>query len=266
MMSGMFFNAIAFNQELGKWSTSRVTDLSLMFMEASVFNQEVGRWDTSQVTDMSGMFENAAAFNGDLRKWNTSRVTRMDRMFYDATAFNCDISGWNVCSARSMTDMFCRAHSFSFINLLKAKWAMLPVACGSSTRQVTAGEVNSCLSKFTPLDMCSQLGTLNSKAWHRGGPSTFLFVGALLAILFLFVCLRGYSPQALLKRRMEVGLTGGSQPLLREVELACLSVSTVQRGQYVRVVSSDEALLSACHGARLSTPCHDDARLVLKDK
>jgi surface protein len=62
-MSGMFIGAAAFNQPLGSWDVSKVTDMSGMFYQAAVFNQPLGSWDVSKVTDMSGMFNGAAAFN-----------------------------------------------------------------------------------------------------------------------------------------------------------------------------------------------------------
>ena len=66
--------------------------------EYTPFNQPIGNWDVSNVTDMSGMFENAEAFNQPIGNWDVSNVTDMRNMFYAATSFNQDISNWDVSS------------------------------------------------------------------------------------------------------------------------------------------------------------------------
>ena len=73
-----------------------VADMGWMFYDASAFNSDIGGWDTSGVADMSLMFVRASAFNSDIGGWDTSSVTDMDYMFYDADSFNRDLSGWCV--------------------------------------------------------------------------------------------------------------------------------------------------------------------------
>ena len=47
------------------------------------FNEAIGAWDTSLVTDMSSTFTDATAFNADIGDWDVSQVTVM----YRALAF-----------------------------------------------------------------------------------------------------------------------------------------------------------------------------------
>jgi surface protein len=62
-MSGMFHGASAFNQPIGVWNVSKVTDMSHMFYNAYAFNQPIGDWNVSNVTQMSFMFVDANGFN-----------------------------------------------------------------------------------------------------------------------------------------------------------------------------------------------------------
>ena len=55
-------------QILELWDVSSVTEYVLYVYNAvDHFNQDIGDWDVSSVTDMDGMFGGAQAFNQDIR-------------------------------------------------------------------------------------------------------------------------------------------------------------------------------------------------------
>ena len=68
----LFIDKSAFNEDIGYWDTSNVTDMNFMFARASAFNQNIGGWDTSNATDMNFMFNN---INQDTN-WNTKGEKR----------------------------------------------------------------------------------------------------------------------------------------------------------------------------------------------
>jgi surface protein len=97
-----------FNQPIGNWDVSRVTNMSGMFF-LSYFNQSIENWDVSNVTNMRAMFSSAAGnktpFNQPLSKWNVGKVIDMAQMF-DNSSFNQPIGNWNVGKVNFMTGMF----------------------------------------------------------------------------------------------------------------------------------------------------------------
>ena len=95
-MSGVFYNASTFNDDISKWNVSNVTNMSYMFNGASSFSGDISGWTVSQVTNMSNMFNGAAAFNANISSWNVGNVRNMIGMFDHAVAFNQNLSKWNV--------------------------------------------------------------------------------------------------------------------------------------------------------------------------
>ena len=63
-----------------------------VFQNANQFNQNIGSWDISKVTDTAAMFNGASAFNNggsdSIAKWNTSNLEIANDMFRKAASFN----------------------------------------------------------------------------------------------------------------------------------------------------------------------------------
>ena len=47
----MFYSNHRFNQDIGDWDVSSVTDFGDMFNRATAFNQNIGDWDTSNAQE-----------------------------------------------------------------------------------------------------------------------------------------------------------------------------------------------------------------------
>jgi surface protein len=99
------FNGRNFNQPIGNWDVSKVTDMSYMFNGSTSFNQSIGNWDVSKVTNMSYMFNGASSFNQPIGNWDVSKVMNMFALF-SASPFNQEIGEWNVSNVTNMSFMF----------------------------------------------------------------------------------------------------------------------------------------------------------------
>ena len=101
-----------------------------------VFNQPIGGWDVSSVTDTNRMFNGADRFNQDLGAWDVGSVTDMTAMFYEARMFNQDLGAWDVGSVTNMAEMF-NGVTLSRENYdsLLAGWSEIDMAAGESALQ-----------------------------------------------------------------------------------------------------------------------------------
>ena len=145
-MSGLFQLAMEFNSPtIGEWDVSSVKKMGRidhlgpsftshgMFEAAHAFNQDLSKWDTSHVEDMTGMFRDAVNFNHPLDAWDVSSVKKMSHsndwespkyyyikeygwesagMFSGATSFNQPLPSWNLSSLEDMGELFRDASSF----------------------------------------------------------------------------------------------------------------------------------------------------------
>jgi surface protein len=101
-MYRIFFGS-GFNQPLDSWDVSSVTNMTEMFIRTP-FNQPIGNWDVSNVTNMTQMFSNSQ-FNQPIGNWDVTSVTVMTAMFNNSL-FNQDIGNWNVRNVKDMDMMF----------------------------------------------------------------------------------------------------------------------------------------------------------------
>ena len=107
------FAQCAFNQDIGDWNTSKVTDMRMLFNGNTVFNQDISRWNTSKVKTFMRTFFQASSFNQNLNNWNTSSAETMTSMFSGATIFNGNISSWNVSKVTNFSSMFANTSNFN---------------------------------------------------------------------------------------------------------------------------------------------------------
>ncbi len=74
----MFRKATNFNQPIGNWVTSKMTNMYRMFYEASNFNQDISNWDIRNITSMSEMFTDSGLQSNNydliLEKWSSQIV------------------------------------------------------------------------------------------------------------------------------------------------------------------------------------------------
>jgi surface protein len=120
-MSFMFEQS-TFNQDIGNWDVSNVTNMNFMFAINSSFNKPIENWDVSNVTTMTAMFERSS-FNQTIGDWDVSNVTNMNFMF-SRSLFNQAIGNWNVSNVTTMNFMF----ENSFFNQNISSWCVTKIS------------------------------------------------------------------------------------------------------------------------------------------
>jgi trimeric autotransporter adhesin len=113
-MASMFYNADAFNQNIGAWNVEKVTNMSSMFQNNGGFNNsgssDINNWRPISCSNFSSMFQSATAFNQPIGNWTLPTASNiavtMSSMFNNADAFNQNIGAWNVEKVTNMSGMF----------------------------------------------------------------------------------------------------------------------------------------------------------------
>ena len=134
ILSNMFQNASAFNQDIGYnsmtgdgWVLTNVTDCNTMFASAIAFNNggsdSIKNWSAHKCTTFQSMFSGATAFNQPLDNLvNTSTVgCTLQSMFNSATLFNQNLSTWNVSNVTNMSSMFATS-GFKNLGMILDSW------------------------------------------------------------------------------------------------------------------------------------------------
>ena len=158
----MFESASQFNQPIGNWNVSNVTDMSGMFFSASQFNQSIGNWNVSNVTNMSYMFI-FTAFKQNISNWTPYACTNMDTMF-----FGVDMNSPN--SATNQTNYNALLTSWGNNPRLPLLKNRVPFHAGTSKYTISvAGTARSNLTKST--------GSGGKQwSWRRGIIYYYLFL------------------------------------------------------------------------------------------
>jgi surface protein len=128
VMNGMFQQQSFFNQPIGSWDMSNVTNTSFMFSgyaTPGIFNQDISKWNTSKVTLANNMFVRQINFNQDINTktvtvngntytaWDMSKVTTIGSMLGRCTNFNQPLNNWDTSKVTNMQSVFQESFSFN---------------------------------------------------------------------------------------------------------------------------------------------------------
>jgi surface protein len=101
------------SDSIKNWDTSKVTTFSQTFLYNNSFNQPIGSWNVSSASIFNFMFYYNTSFNQPLNNWDTRNATSMLSMFYSASSFNQPLNNWNTSKVTDMNSMFFAAYNFN---------------------------------------------------------------------------------------------------------------------------------------------------------
>jgi hypothetical protein len=112
-LANIFGVASNFNQPLGNWDVSAVTNFNSCFQD-TLFNQNIGSWNVGSGQIFAAMFRRCPFNNGgsdSIKDWNMSSATTLGSsglgMFAEsACTFNQPIGSWNVSNVTSFNSVF----------------------------------------------------------------------------------------------------------------------------------------------------------------
>jgi len=114
-------------QDISKWDTSNITDMSFMFCGciSLLYLPDISKLNTSNITDMSFMFYACKSLLSlpDISKWDTSNVINFNSIFCGCHSLSTlpNISKWNISNAKNICAMFRKCRSLTSLPDI-SKW------------------------------------------------------------------------------------------------------------------------------------------------